>query len=130
MISGQFKKLYFFRIVSYLNRVCSPGCIPCKLYAGDTPTLTIDSIVICQTPRRRSPNFCAWAYGKEKIRGAEKNLPDFFGFCPTSPENFFGQQINFGDPPPSPKKFRTVYHFRCPKNFPDILNFSEHQTRF
>jgi hypothetical protein len=36
-----------------------PGCIPCKLYAGDTPTLTIDSIVICQTPRRRSPNFCA-----------------------------------------------------------------------
>jgi hypothetical protein len=26
-----------------------PGCIPCKLYAGDTPTLTIDSIVICQT---------------------------------------------------------------------------------
>jgi hypothetical protein len=33
--------------------------IPCKLYAGDTPTLTIDSIVICQTPRQRSPNFCA-----------------------------------------------------------------------
>jgi hypothetical protein len=26
-----------------------PGCIPCKLYAGDTLTLTIDSIVICQT---------------------------------------------------------------------------------
>ena len=26
-----------------------PGCIPCKLYAGDTPTLTIDSIAICQT---------------------------------------------------------------------------------
>jgi hypothetical protein len=26
-----------------------PGCIPCKLYAGDMPTLTIDSIVICQT---------------------------------------------------------------------------------
>jgi hypothetical protein len=21
----------------------------------------------------------AWAYGKEKIRGAERNLPDFFG---------------------------------------------------
>jgi hypothetical protein len=36
-----------------------PGCIPCKLHAGDTPTLTIDSIVICQTPRWKSPNFCA-----------------------------------------------------------------------
>ena len=31
----------------------------------------------------------AWAYGKEKIRGAERNLPDFFGLCPTNPENFF-----------------------------------------
>ena len=28
----------------------------------------------------------SWAYGKEKIRGAEKNWPDFFGLCPTSPE--------------------------------------------
>jgi hypothetical protein len=27
----------------------SPGCIPCKVYAEDTPILTIDSIVICQT---------------------------------------------------------------------------------
>ena len=26
-----------------------PGCIPCKVYAEDTPILTIDSIVICQT---------------------------------------------------------------------------------
>jgi hypothetical protein len=25
------------------------GCIPCKLYVKDTPILTIDSIVICQT---------------------------------------------------------------------------------
>ena len=32
-----------------LNPSLTPGCIPCKLYAGDTPTLTIDSIVICQT---------------------------------------------------------------------------------
>jgi hypothetical protein len=30
----------------------------------------------------------SWAYGKEKIRGAERNLPDFFGLCPTSPEKF------------------------------------------
>ena len=36
-----------------------PGCIPCKLYAGDTPTLTIDSIVICQTHARISSHFCA-----------------------------------------------------------------------
>jgi hypothetical protein len=40
----------------------------------------------------------SWAYGKEKIRGAERNLPDFFGLCPTSPEKFFVKQINFGDP--------------------------------
>jgi hypothetical protein len=26
-----------------------PGCIPCKLYAEDTPILTINSIVISQT---------------------------------------------------------------------------------
>jgi hypothetical protein len=26
-----------------------PGCIPCKVYAEDTPILTIDSILICQT---------------------------------------------------------------------------------
>jgi hypothetical protein len=32
-----------------ISLVLIPGCIPCKLYAGDTPTLTIDSIVICQT---------------------------------------------------------------------------------
>jgi hypothetical protein len=30
-----------------------------------------------------------WAYRKEKIRGAERNLPDFFGLCPTSAEKFF-----------------------------------------
>ena len=28
----------------------------------------------------------AWAYGKEKFRGAERHVPDFFGLCPTSPE--------------------------------------------
>jgi hypothetical protein len=31
---------------------------------------------------------CTWAYGKEKIRGAERNLPDFFRLCPTSPKIF------------------------------------------
>ena len=34
-------------------------------------------------------NVVPWAYGKEKIRGAERNLPDFFGLCPTTPEKFF-----------------------------------------
>ena len=72
----------------------------------------------------------AWAYRKEKIRGAERNLPDFFGLCPTSAENFFPKQINFGDPPPSPKKFRSVYHFRGPKFFRTYQNFSKHQTNF
>ena len=29
-----------------------------------------------------------WAYGKEKIRGAERNLPDFFGLCPSCQKHF------------------------------------------
>jgi hypothetical protein len=35
----------------------------------------------CKSPR-------AWAYGKEKIRGAERNLPDFFGLCPRCQKKF------------------------------------------
>jgi hypothetical protein len=35
----------------------------------------------------------SWAYGKEKIRGAERNLPDFFGLCPTSPEKIFWKKL-------------------------------------
>ena len=31
---------------------------------------------------------CSWAYGKEKIRGAERNLPDFFGLCPSCQKKF------------------------------------------
>ena len=30
----------------------------------------------------------AWAYGKEKVRGAERNMPDFFGLCPSCQKNF------------------------------------------
>ena len=33
-----------------------------------------------------NPSLSSWAYGKEKIRGAEENLPGFFGLFPTSPE--------------------------------------------
>ena len=29
-----------------------------------------------------------WAYGKEKIRGEERNLPDFFGLCRVVKKNF------------------------------------------
>ena len=31
-----------------------------------------------------------WAYGKEKIRGggAERNLPNFFGLCPSCQKDF------------------------------------------
>ena len=32
-----------------------------------------------------------WAYGKEKIRGAERNLPDFFGLCPSCQKKFSGE---------------------------------------
>ena len=32
-----------------------------------------------------------WAYGKEKIRGAERNLPDFFGLYPHCPKIFSGE---------------------------------------
>jgi hypothetical protein len=63
-------------------------------------------------------NLHTWAYGKEKIRGAERNLPDFSDCARPLPQKFFSEQINFGDlPPPSPKNFRSVYHFRGQKNF-------------
>ena len=29
-----------------------------------------------------------WAYGKEKISGAERNFPDFFGLCPSCQKKF------------------------------------------
>jgi hypothetical protein len=34
------------------------------------------------------PDFCTWAYGKEKMTGAERNLPDFFGLCPRCQKKF------------------------------------------
>ena len=36
-------------------------------------------------------NKTSWAYGKEKIRGAERNLPDFFGLCPRCQRKFSGE---------------------------------------
>jgi hypothetical protein len=65
----------------------------------------------------------AWAYGKEKIRGAERNLPDFSDCARPLPEIFFSEHINFGDlPPPSPKHFRSVYHFRDQKKCSGTIN--------
>jgi hypothetical protein len=29
-----------------------------------------------------------WGYGKEKIKGAERNFPDFFGLCPSCQKKF------------------------------------------
>jgi hypothetical protein len=37
--------------------------------------------------------WCPWAYGKEKIRGAERNLPDFFGLCPRCQKKFSGETL-------------------------------------
>jgi hypothetical protein len=35
----------------------------------------------------------AWAYGKGKIRGAERNLPDFFGLCPRCQKKISGETV-------------------------------------
>jgi hypothetical protein len=53
-------------------------------------------------------------------------LPDY---C----QKNFSEMIYFDDlptPPPSPKKFRSVYHFRGPKIFWTYQNFSKHHTIF
>ena len=40
----------------------------------------------------------SWAYGKEKIRGAERNLADFFGLCPRCQKKFSGETFqNYGE---------------------------------
>jgi hypothetical protein len=36
----------------------------------------------------------AWAHGKEKIRGAERNLPDFFGLCPRCQKEISGETVS------------------------------------
>jgi hypothetical protein len=38
--------------------------------------------MLCHTFIYRNLNRQTWAYGKEKIKGVERNLPDFFGLCP------------------------------------------------
>ena len=41
-----------------------------------------------------------------------------------------GQLRQTTSPPPSPNKFRSVYHFRGPKIFRTYQNFSKHHTNF
>ena len=81
-----------------------------------------------------SPCSYPWAYRKEKIRGAETNLPDFFGFCPTSAKKFFPENINFDDPPRQ-KNFGQCTILGVQKifrntNFPDITKFATKFTQF
>jgi hypothetical protein len=51
----------------------------------------------------RHLGYGAWAYRKEKIRGAETNLPDFPDFARQVPKNFSGENL-FIRPPPSRQK--------------------------
>ena len=48
------------------------------------------------------PYIWSWAYGKEKFRGAERNVPDFFGLCPTSPEKIVCGILIAATSPPLP----------------------------
>jgi hypothetical protein len=66
----------------------------------------------------------------------ERNLPDFSDCARPVPKIFFPKQINFGDPPPpSPKKFRSVYHcrgtiFGTSNKFPNITKLTTKLTEF
>ena len=71
-----------------------------------------------------------WAYGKEKLGGAEINLPDFSDcarqLCLTN--NFRRPPPPTTPPPPSPKKFWSVYHFRGQKKFSGTINWQYCKT--
>jgi hypothetical protein len=62
--------------------------------------------------------------GREKLGGPKEICPTFSDCARPVPKKLFVEQINFGE------KFRSVYHFRGPKIFPDLQNFSDHQTPF
>ena len=66
-----------------------------------------------------------------KIYGGGKTCARLFRIVPDqSRKNCLWNTLISATSPPSPKKFRSVYHFKGPKIFPDLLNFSEHQTPF
>jgi hypothetical protein len=68
--------------------------------------------------------------GRKKLGGGNK-FARLFRILPDQCQKIFREKINFDDPPPpSRKKFRSVYHFRGPKNFRTYQNFSKHHTNF
>jgi hypothetical protein len=66
--------------------------------------------------------------GRKKLGGRKEICPTFSDFARPVPKFFFPEQINLDapPPPPSPEKFRSVYHFRGPKIFRTYQNFSRH----
>ena len=81
-IEKSFKTVHFLRILqSGWGKIAkapfSPLPPPCR---------------IVYDRRRCEPSTVgSWAYGKEKIRGAGRNLPDFFGLCLRCQNKFSGE---------------------------------------
>jgi hypothetical protein len=107
--------------------IYSPGCIPCKVYAEDTPILTIDSIVICQTHaedlRRRLlkmhpgiqpiyERFCRKRNQDKFLMELYELIPESSGILPGTPE-LGGRR---GSRPCCPLPGQ-----RCPSNLKDCL---------
>ena len=68
--------------------------------------------------------------GRKKLGGRKQICPTF-RILPDKCQKIFPKRIYLYDlPPPSPKKFRSVYHFRGPKIFRTYQTFSKHHTNF
>ena len=76
--------------------------------------------------KRATTNLGHGRTGRKKLGGQKEICPTFSDCARPVPKIFFLEEINFGDLPSTPP----VYHFRGPKIFPDVQNFSEHQTTF
>ena len=66
-------------LVTFVQRITLKSMFSKKAYKSVARVLCVCSIFIY---------LYSWAYGKEKIRGAERNLPDIFGLCPRCQKNF------------------------------------------
>jgi hypothetical protein len=64
--------------------------------------------------------------GRKKLGGRKEIFPICSDCARPVPKKLFVELIYFGDLLPPPP----VYHFRGPNIFPDLQNFSEHQTPF
>jgi hypothetical protein len=99
-------------------------------------SLLDDYFIISYTTRDRYRGHAHGRTGRKKLGGRKEICPTFPDCARPVPKKLFVEQINFGDhpppalPPPSPKIFRSVYHFMGPKIFPDLQTFLEHQTPF